>query len=195
MTKEAVLSKVEVTRGQFWSGATVEFIPLTDYRLNKKYTCSIPAENPEESNSIDREALVDSFKIQIGYSLALIKAGPKLKSESILFQPILTELEALATHMDYTAISVTILSDLREHREGFDAYNLEFIRGLTFDKFAGMLDSMNILHHDLSSISIKLVHSPRQTIDDEVFGILSNYLKKYLERKKGWVVRSASIEE
>lgn len=83
----------------------------------------------------------------------------------------------------------------KEHRQGFDSYDLDFIHHLTFEKYESMLDSMNILHHDLSLIIINVVHSPSMVTDDEVFDIISNYLKKYIEKKNGRVLISAALNE
>lgn len=179
---EDILPLYEFDKNQ-WNGGVFSFSDITQVSFNRAEQVSIDTEPEWLSNRFQREKKVKTF--QEGIESILTKAGqtPVGKNNSSVYFPIAGALNALSQSSAERKY-LLLYTDLMENEPGLSFYRKGKLRELDTDS-----DSLRIVFENqimlspLKGITIYLLYTPADPVQDEQYKIVSKFYKNLFEDK------------
>lgn len=177
-----------------WNGVNFTLARIEDVSYTPRSSFSLSKGGSRlASNEYVRKGEVDGFRTRITELLDSVRKDTSGRPNSSIGFQLANELTRLANNAADRKVLV-VYSDLMEHRTGLSFYDKQTFALLRSDPekveeqlFAGAkLPNLN-------GIEVRLIYEPKNTHDDAVFHVVSEFYKALLESKGATVVISANL--
>lgn len=166
-------------------GARVTIIPITNFRFNYSKTFSIPSENFMEHNEFDRKEVINEFKRNLDSGLTSFNKKVPGTEGSYIFFAIANALNDLTDCKECDTKKLILFTDCRENTKVFNSYDKESIKFIQQypEKISALLDRNWPILKPLEGVQIFIEHHPTSQTEDDIFYIMSSFMKSYYEAK------------
>jgi hypothetical protein len=161
-----------------WGETNIRFLTISDFSETKPKEIFIPAQFPLLSNPYDRDVELQKASSSISMSLKSLTSDSIGKRESVIFKPVVNELNRLAKTSAHTK-ELIVFSDLQENKaHGFSAYRPA--DSLLIRSNAGKVKKLfeqQVTFENLKGVTLYLVYEARTPVAQENFLAMANIWK------------------